>query len=272
MGRRPLCPGAGRCTENRPPRGWAWRGAGGARGRRAPAPGRGPPRSAAPPPPSWLLSPRLLSPRLLPSPSGTLLRRSGFGLQPLNVSSWHVEDAHLAQSPRPWGESSWLRDPDLGLESRDGAGGSMNISGWEGSCQACGRPDQVRGWHRHVPGGPPSSWKRGQGLQRPEPGSDPFHGHSGPVFLQPEPAAPFLRQPRRPPLGCAGRRGVHPAPGPSPGPEGPPHGVHSKPPGVGPPEPALLVWTCLPSGWDAPGKGARSALTPVSPGPVRFVH
>ena len=102
----------------------------------------------------------------------------------------------------------------------------------------------------------------------PEPSPAPLPGSEN---VQPEPAALFLRQPRRPPLGCAGRRGVHPAPGPSPGPEGPPRGVHSKPPGVGRPEPALLVWACLPSGWDAPGQGAQSALTPVSPGPVRFV-
>ncbi|XP_055291169.1 synapsin-1-like [Moschus berezovskii] len=62
-----------------------------------------------------------------------------------------------------------------------------------------------------------------------------------------------------------------PSPSPNPGPgEGPPRGVHSKPPGAGPPEP-VLVWACLPSRWDAPGQGALSMLTPVSPGPVRFV-
>lgn len=262
MGRRPLCPGVGRCTENRPPRGWAWRGAGGARGRRAPAPGRGPPRSAAPPPPSWLLSPRLL-----PSPSGTLLRRSGFGLQPLNVSSWHVEDAHLAQSPRPWGESSWLRDPVLGLESRDGAGGSVNISGWEGSCQACGRPDQVRGWHRHVPGGPPSSWKGGQGLQRPEPGSDPLHGHSGPVFLQPEPAAPFLLSPDGPHSVVQVAVGSTRPPVPPPAQKALPTVSTANPLMWARLSPLCLSGHVCPRGGTLPGRerGARSLLCPQAP-------
>nr|CAI9707611.1 unnamed protein product [Rangifer tarandus platyrhynchus] len=72
-----------------------------------------------------------------PSPSETLPRRPGFGLQPLDVSSRQAEDAHRAQSPLPWGQSSWLRDPDLGLEPGDGAGDSVDTSG-------CGGPPGLR--------------------------------------------------------------------------------------------------------------------------------
>lgn len=125
------------------------------------------------------------------------------------------------------------------------------------------------GQHRHVPRGPPSSWKGGR-EPRLRPPSPPL-GASAPATGAPPPAS---LSPDGPHSVMQVVVGVHPAPVPPPAlAQEKAHSAASTANALvrGLPEPALLVWACLPSRWDAPGQEALSVFTPVSPGPVRFV-
>lgn len=189
---RSVLGGMGSRTENRLARGWGWRGTSSAQGCRS-SPWWRSPKVSSPSPPSQLLS----LPQHLPSPSKTLPRRPGFGLQPLDVSSQKAEDAHPAQSPLPWGQSSRLRDPDLGLEPGDGAGGSVDTSGCGGPTRTAGGQTRCVASTDMSPEALPAAGRVGG-----NPGSDPLHRHSGPALLPPEPPRPLLSAPTAPTRLC----------------------------------------------------------------------
>ena len=169
----------------------------------------------------------------------------------------------------------------------DGRPGSGTMT-WAWSLETV----RVAPWTLLVAGGPPGlrearpgvwlaqtcPWRPFQRLEgwAGAPSQTPFTAtrHSGPVLLPPEPRPPASLSPDGPHSVVQVVVGVCPALVPPPAPaqeKAHPAASIANARVQGPPQPALLVWACLPSRWDTPGQEALSMPTPVSPGPVRFV-